>query len=105
MPSGAVHPNINTGLWNGFGARSLRPRPGMTKGVGHACPDLRRRGDRCVDRVFPEPSRGQATVIERTGLACAASGKAGGFLALDWCDGTPLQSLARRSFAVHAELP
>ena len=47
----------------------------------------------------------KATVIERTGLACAASGKAGGFLALDWCDGTPLQSLARRSFALHAELP
>src|SRR6266571_7313868 len=44
-------------------------------------------------------------VVERTGLACAASGKAGGFLALDWCDGTPLQSLARRSFALHAELP
>jgi glycine/D-amino acid oxidase-like deaminating enzyme len=46
----------------------------------------------------------KATVIERTGLACAASGKAGGFLALDWCNGTPLQSLARRSFALHAEL-
>ena len=46
----------------------------------------------------------RATVIERTGLACAASGKSGGFLALDWCDGTPLQSLARRSFALHAEL-
>src|SRR5437763_9382792 len=44
-------------------------------------------------------------VVERTGLACAASGKAGGFLALDWCDGTPLQALARRSFALHAELP
>lgn len=43
-------------------------------------------------------------VIERTGLACAASGKSGGFLALDWCDGTPLESLARRSFALHAEL-
>ena len=28
-------------------------------------------------------------VIERTGIACAASGKSGGFLALDWCDGTP----------------
>lgn len=40
-------------------------------------------------------------VIERTGLACAASGKSGGFLALDWCDGTPLQSLARRSFTLH----
>src|SRR5215471_6072358 len=46
----------------------------------------------------------KATVIERTGIACAASGKAGGFLALDWCDGTPLQALARRSFALHAEL-
>src|ERR1700752_5519862 len=45
-----------------------------------------------------------ATVIERTGLACAASGKAGGFLALDWCDGTPLELLARRSFALHARL-
>jgi glycine/D-amino acid oxidase-like deaminating enzyme len=46
-----------------------------------------------------------ATVIERTGLACAASGKSGGFLALDWCDGSPLEPLARRSFALHARLP
>ena len=45
-----------------------------------------------------------ATVIERSGLACAASGKAGGFLALDWCDGTPLETLARRSFGLHARL-
>src|SRR5438270_3163814 len=44
------------------------------------------------------------TVIERTGIACAASGKAGGFLALDWSDGTPLEALARRSFALHAQL-
>jgi len=43
-------------------------------------------------------------VIERTGVACAASGKSGGFLALDWCDGSPLAPLARRSFALHAEL-
>lgn len=47
----------------------------------------------------------KATVLECTGLACAASGKSGGFLALDWCDGTPLQVLARRSFALHASLP
>ena len=46
----------------------------------------------------------KATVIERTGIACAASGKSGGFLARDWCDGTPLQALARRSFDLHAEL-
>src|SRR5689334_24230136 len=44
------------------------------------------------------------TVVERTDVACAASGKAGGFLALDWCDGSPLDALARRSFALHAEL-
>ena len=46
----------------------------------------------------------ETTVIECTGLACAASGKSGGFLALDWCDGTPLEALARRSFALHARL-
>ena len=46
----------------------------------------------------------ETVVIERTGLACAASGKSGGFLALDWCDATPVAPLARRSFALHAEL-
>jgi glycine/D-amino acid oxidase-like deaminating enzyme len=44
------------------------------------------------------------TVVERSGVACAASGKSGGFLALDWCDGTPVGPLARASFALHAEL-
>ena len=44
------------------------------------------------------------TVVERSGVACAASGKSGGFLALDWCDGSPLGPLARTSFALHAEL-
>jgi glycine/D-amino acid oxidase-like deaminating enzyme len=46
----------------------------------------------------------KAIVVERTGVACAASGKAGGFLARDWCDGTPLQPLARHSFDLHAQL-
>jgi len=46
----------------------------------------------------------EMTVIEGTGLACAASGKSGGFLAFDWCDGTPLEPLARRSFALHGRL-
>jgi glycine/D-amino acid oxidase-like deaminating enzyme len=44
------------------------------------------------------------TVVERAGVACAASGKSGGFLALDWCDGSPLEPLARASFRLHAEL-
>jgi glycine/D-amino acid oxidase-like deaminating enzyme len=45
------------------------------------------------------------TVVERSGVACAASGKSGGFLALDWCDGSVLEPLARASFALHARLP
>src|SRR5262245_14518396 len=44
-------------------------------------------------------------VVERTEVAAAASGKAGGFLALDWCAGTPLDMLARRSYQLHAALP
>jgi glycine/D-amino acid oxidase-like deaminating enzyme len=44
------------------------------------------------------------TVVEVAGVANAASGKAGGFLAYDWCAGSPLDALARRSFTLHAQL-
>ena len=44
-------------------------------------------------------------VVEGTEVAAAASGKAGGFLALDWCADSPLDALARRSFGLHAALP
>ncbi|KAH7845265.1 hypothetical protein Vadar_000153 [Vaccinium darrowii] len=44
------------------------------------------------------------TLIEKSSIACAASGKSGGFLALDWCDGGPLSSLARASFNLHRSL-
>ncbi|KAL5819689.1 hypothetical protein ACOSQ4_023531 [Xanthoceras sorbifolium] len=44
------------------------------------------------------------TLIEKSSVACAASGKAGGFLALDWCDGGALSSLARASFNLHRSL-
>ena len=46
----------------------------------------------------------QPVVIERHAVAGAASGKSGGFLALDWCRGSALDRLARRSFQLHAEL-
>ncbi|CAB4436485.1 putative oxidoreductase C1F5.03c-like protein [Rhizophagus irregularis] len=46
----------------------------------------------------------KVTVIEQTAIASAASGRAGGFLSYDWCDGGPLQDLARKSFKLHAEL-
>jgi glycine/D-amino acid oxidase-like deaminating enzyme len=46
----------------------------------------------------------RSTVIERHAVAGAASGKSGGFLALDWCRGSSLDRLARRSFELHAEL-
>src|SRR3954447_16024101 len=43
-------------------------------------------------------------VVERTGVANAASGKAGAFLALDWSRGSPLDALSRRSLMLHASL-
>jgi glycine/D-amino acid oxidase-like deaminating enzyme len=43
-------------------------------------------------------------VVERHEVAGAASGKSGGFLAHDWCRGSPLDQLARRSFKLHAKL-
>ncbi len=46
----------------------------------------------------------ETIVVERTAVANASSGKSGGFLALDWCQGTVVDPLARRSFALHAEL-
>jgi glycine/D-amino acid oxidase-like deaminating enzyme len=42
------------------------------------------------------------TVVERWRVAGAASGKSGGFLARDWCRGTPVAALAERSFDLHA---
>ena len=45
-----------------------------------------------------------ATLVERHEVACAASGKSGGFIARDWCDGQPQAELARASFDLHAEL-
>jgi len=44
------------------------------------------------------------TLIEGTSVAAAASGKAGGFLAGGWGEGSPTQQLHRVSFAMHAEL-
>ena len=43
------------------------------------------------------------TIIDPVGIAPAASGKAGGFLARNWSDGSPIQELQRRSFDLHAE--
>src|SRR5881275_2943848 len=46
----------------------------------------------------------EPVVIERHAVAGSASGKSGGFLARDWCRGSALDRLARRSFDLHAEL-
>lgn len=52
--------------------------------------------------VYELAKRGVAvTIIERWRVAGCASGKSGGFLARDWCRGTPVDTLARRSFALH----
>jgi glycine/D-amino acid oxidase-like deaminating enzyme len=41
------------------------------------------------------------TLIERWKIGGSASGRSGGFLARDWCDGTPVAELAHRSFDLH----
>jgi glycine/D-amino acid oxidase-like deaminating enzyme len=46
----------------------------------------------------------RVALIDRARPAAAASGKAAGFLAEDWNAGTPLDALARASFALHREL-
>lgn len=43
------------------------------------------------------------TIIDPVGIAPAASGKAGGFLARDWSDGSPIGLLQQRSFDLHAQ--
>ena len=43
------------------------------------------------------------TIIEQCEIACAASGKSGGFLAKDWCDSSPVKRLARPSFDMHRQ--
>lgn len=43
------------------------------------------------------------TLVDRAGVATCASGKAGGFLARDWCSGA-LGQLARLSFELHTSL-
>ena len=75
--------------------RGVRPRRIVICGagiVGSAIADqLARRG-------------AQPTIVERARPAAAASGKAAGFLALDWNDQNPTGPLARLSFALHREL-
>jgi len=43
-------------------------------------------------------------ILERTAVGCAASGKAGGFLARGWGDGGPTEALHRLGFDLHERL-
>lgn len=43
-------------------------------------------------------------MVEAVVVACAASGKSGGFLARNWCEGQPQDQLARISFDLHTDL-
>ena len=44
------------------------------------------------------------TIVEQTAIAHAASGKAGGFLASNWCDQLLTKELARVGFDLHKEV-
>ena len=43
----------------------------------------------------------KSTIVERHELAGCASGKAGGFIEKDWCDGSAMGPLARKGFEMH----
>jgi len=51
-----------------------------------------------------EAGYNNVAIYEAVGVAHAASGRAGGFLARDWCDHLPTKLLARRGFQLHQEL-
>jgi len=46
----------------------------------------------------------RCVVVEQDEIACAASGRAAGFLAKDWNDGSPLGPLSRLSYSLHEAL-
>ncbi len=58
----------------------------------------------CAIAYFLSKRGARPVVVERHAIAGSASGKSGGFLAYDWCRGSALDELARRSFDLHAEL-
>jgi glycine/D-amino acid oxidase-like deaminating enzyme len=58
----------------------------------------------CAIAYFLSKRNAHPIVLERHAVAGSASGKSGGFLAYDWCRGSALDGLARRSFDLHAEL-
>lgn len=58
----------------------------------------------CAVAYFLARRGASPTIVERSAPGAAASGRAGGFLALDWNDSSPVGPLARASFALHREL-
>jgi glycine/D-amino acid oxidase-like deaminating enzyme len=78
--------------------------------LGLAATVVEREAVACAASGAPPPAarhrsaaRG-ASARPRAHLHLAAAGKAGGFLALDWNDGSPVGPLARKSYALHQEL-
>jgi len=57
----------------------------------------------CATAYFLSAKGIHVTLVERHGIACAASGKAGGFLARGWGSG-PTEALHHRGFDLHGKL-
>lgn len=59
----------------------------------------------CCTYFLSQHANYKITLIEKVDIACGASGKAGGFLALDWNDDHPgMKALTRASYQLHAQL-
>jgi glycine/D-amino acid oxidase-like deaminating enzyme len=53
-----------------------------------------------ISRLLPSS---HITILESTAVACAASGKAGGFLGRRWQEGSPTGPLSEKSWELHSE--
>lgn len=93
MPSGS-RLNLLIALFSHITLQTMSPHVAILGGgvIGaSAAYFLTLRGTRC-------------TLIESTGIAHGASGKAGGFLAKSWQAGSATGALAEKSFELHSEL-
>lgn len=58
----------------------------------------------CATAYYLSLTGADVTIVECDRVASGASGKSGGFLAEDWCDGNAMAGLARASFQLHDTL-
>jgi hypothetical protein len=102
---------VSYALARGSSRFNLQDRPELIPGLSNQLsndeptspPEATRRQSRAF-KELPELPRHQGARCRAHRRGPRGVREAGGFLARDWCDGTPLQPVARHSFNLHAQL-